>query len=333
MTENESWYKRANLTLGMYGSLYGSLDKITGDSVFGIKRGKTKIAYNLLCDFMDKSEHMECFKIVPKGHIITTPPTQEEMILKLKEYISRAKEYYNNNPFTTVIDLWAGGKIHEGEPLDKTIEYHSRLLERNEKRFKGTLASPSEQIKELITSSDGMLCEGHVIAYLNNTFSCLECKSKGNIGWCDGISHRSVDGFRDATCMKCREKGIITLFEIKTRWESAIKKNKDPGTYTGSFAAINSLLMIKANVYIVIASRDTGNVRIGKITTIKLRGNKNWLYSLQEGNSWGAPSSYVSCQGGLLLLPDRMTPLITVDKMIKNVITVVHDMEIDLNSK
>ena len=82
MTENESWYKRANLTLGMYGSLYGSLDKITGDSVFGIKRGKTKIAYNLLCDFMDKSEHMECFKIVPTGHIITTPPTQEEMILK-----------------------------------------------------------------------------------------------------------------------------------------------------------------------------------------------------------------------------------------------------------
>ena len=316
----QTWYQRANKSLGRYGSLYSSLDVISGDCVFGKNSGKTKIAYDLLCKYMEKSENMQCFKEVTTGKIIHNPPSHQEMVTKLTEYIIRAKECYKNQPFTIVTDIWAGGNIHEGAPLNKNIHYHSKKLERKEKRFKGKIASTPELITELITSSKGMLSEGHVIAFLNSGYSCPECNTIGFIGWCDGISHRSVDGFRDAICMNCYDKGIKTLFEIKTRWESAINKNKDPGTYAGSFAAINALLMIKANVYLIIASRDTGHIRIGKITSAKFRGNKNWLYSLQEGLTWGAPSSYVSCKQGLVLLPTEMPPLINIDNLIKNVI-------------
>jgi hypothetical protein len=316
----QTWYQRGGMTLGRHGSLYRALDAISGDCVFGKNNGKTKIAYDLLLKYMEKSENMQCFQTITEGNIILTPPSHEYMVTKLKEYINRAKEYYKNKNFTIVTDIWAGGNIHEGQPLNKNIQYHSIKLERKEKRFKGVIATVSEQIIDLITSSNGMLCEGHVIAFLNTCYTCPECKNVGEIGWCDGISHRSVDCFRDAICMSCYKKGIKTLFEIKTRWESAIQKNKDPGTYAGSYAAINSLMMIKTNVYIVIASRDTGNIRVGKITSAKLRGNKNWLYSLQEGFDWGSPSSYISCEKGLTLLPAKMPPLMNVDKNIKSII-------------
>lgn len=320
MTTTQNWIKRANLTSGINGSLYKYLDNITGDNVFGKNRGKTKQAFDLLIIYMEKSENMECFQTITTGKIILSPPTYEEMVIKLTEYINRAKEYYKTQPFTKVIDLWAGGSIHEASPLNKNIEYHSRMLQKQEKRFSGKIATFTEQITELITSSNGMLCEGHVIAFLNTKFRCLECKTLGSIGWCDGYSLRSVDGFRDAICMNCYNNNIITIFEIKTRWESAIHKNKDHGTYAGSFSAINSLMMIKANVYLVIASRDTGHIRVGKITSAKLRGNKNWLYSLQENLDIGGPSSYVSCCKGFVLYPFLMTPLISIDKSIKKVI-------------
>lgn len=326
-TNSETWYQRSKMTLGKFGSLYMILDSIAGDVVFGKNKGKTKSAYDLLCNYMEKSEGMDCFKIVSPGNIIIKPPTDEEMIIKLVNYTNRAREYYRNEPFTMVTDLWAQGDIHDGMPLNKNIPHHARFLQRNEKRFSGKMASPAEQMVDLISSSSGMLCEGHVIAYLNTFFTCLECRVLGQIGWCEGISHRSVDGFRDAICMNCLKSGINTLFEIKTRWESAIIKHKDHGTYAGSFAAINALMMIKANVYLVIASRDTGDVRVGKITSSKLRGNKNWLYALQEGFEWGAPSSYVSCAGGLILLQNKMPPLIDIDKRIKSVIHHVLSLE------
>ena len=54
-TKVETWYDRSSLTLGNYGSLYASLDRITGDCVFGTKKGKTKEAYKLLCDYSIKN--------------------------------------------------------------------------------------------------------------------------------------------------------------------------------------------------------------------------------------------------------------------------------------
>ena len=317
---DKKWYQRYNMTLGIKGSLYSAIDNIAGDCVFGKNRGKTESGYNSVFNYMEKSENKEYFINVTPGKIIKTPPTHNELVLKLSEYVKRAKEYYKNNPHTAVIDQWAGGDIHDGSPLNKKNQHHSRVLQRSGKRFKGKIETMTEQMTELIISSTGMLSEGYVISFLNSGLRCPECKAVGAIGWCDAISHRSVDSFRDAICMSCREKGIITLFEIKTRWEEAIQKNKETGTYAGSFPAISALDNINANVYLVLVSRDTGDIRLGKITSSKLRGNKHWLYALQEGLEWGSPSSYVYCEKGLYLLPVKMPPLINNEKNIKLVI-------------
>lgn len=317
----KDWYLIANMTLGIKGSLYSTIDNIAGDCVFGKNRGKTESAYNSVFNYMENSKNKEIFFKITPGKIIKKPPTDEELFIKLSEYIVRAKKYYNTkDTHITVTDQWAFGDIHEGSPLNRKNPCHIRLLERSGKRFKGKNTTLSEQITELITSSVGMLAEGYVIAFLNSGLKCPECKVVGAIGWCEAMLHRSVDSFRDAICMSCKNKNIITLFEIKTRWEDAIQKNKDKGIYAGSFPAINALEKLKANVYVVLVSRDTGDIRLGKITSAKLRGNKYWLYALQEGLDEGSPSSYIYCQKGLTLLPVKMEPLINVDKNIKNVI-------------
>jgi hypothetical protein len=120
--------------------------------------------------------------------------------------------------------------------------------------------------------------------------------------------------------MNCHNNGVITLFEIKTRWEKVVATGGN-GTYAGSFVALNTLMTLKSNIYLVIASRDTGDVRIGKITSAKMRGNPNWLYALQEGLEWGAPSSYVTCAGGFIHCPVKMPPLIETmsDKYVDEV--------------
>ena len=317
---SQLWYQRMNMTTGVHGSLYSNIENIAGVCVFGKNRGKTKKAYELLFKYIETTENMECFLTVEPGKIITNTPSHEDLFIKLLKYVNRSIEYYKNKPLIMVKDKWALGDIYDGSPLNKKILHHSRLLERSEKRFIGKTTTLSEHITELVTSSTGMLCEGYVIAFLNTLLPCPECNTIGHIGWCDAMSHRSIDAFRDAICMNCKEKNIITLYEIKTRWECGIQKNKDNGTYAGSFAAINALMKIKANVHLVVVSRDTGDIRIGKITSAKLRGNKNWLYSLQEGLEWGSPSSYVYCDKGLEILPKKMKPLIDIDKNIKSVI-------------
>ena len=88
------------------------------------------------------------------------------------------------------------------------------------------------------------------------------------------------------------------------------------GTHGGNFTALNTLMAIGANVYLVIASRDTGDVRIGKITSAQLRANKNWLYSLQEDFGWGSPSSYIVCDEGFQKL--LVTTPILIDTLSDN---------------
>ena len=149
-----------------------------------------------------------------------------------------------------------------------------------------------------------------MIAFLNSCYNCPVCNVIGKIGWCDNMSlltSGSVDAFRDGICLNCNEHGIITLFEIKTRWENAVEQN---GTYGGSFVALNTLLSINANVYLVVVSRDTGNLRVGKITSGRLRANRNWLFSLQENLGWGSPSSYIICANGFKILPVKMPRLL-----------------------
>jgi hypothetical protein len=307
-----SWDKTPNFNKnGVYSNLKNQCDNVCGDRVFGKKKGLSDRGVKSIISFLKRSCEMDIYNYVPEGDIISEYPTREELILKLEELGRRALKYYSKYPQTLVTDRWSiRAKVRDGEPLNINNPKHRMILDNPyEKRFIGKEISVEEQVIELIMSSTGMISEGYVIAFLNSNIKCPVCKVSGKIGWCDGVSHRSVDAFRDAVCMNCRDNGVITLFEIKTRWEKHITKD---GTYGGNFTALNVLMCLQANIYLVIASRDTGEVRIGRITSAKIRGNRNWLYSIQEDMGWGSPSSYIKCSKGFYKLPKKMPVLIDV---------------------
>jgi len=286
-------------------------DQVCGDTAFGYGRGKAKEGYVNTKSFMEHACGLDVFQGVPPGDILKAPPTEQECILKLRALNDRAYAYYSEIEQTRVTDHWSrDAGVKDGCAFDLNIPRQKRVYNRQGKRFSGVPLSTEEQVRDMIEDNSGMLSEGHVVAFLNSGLKCPECKVVGQIGWCDGITHKSVDAFRDAVCMNCRKNGVATLFEIKTRWEKHVAKER--GTYAGSFVALNTLMAMKANVYLVIASRDTGDVRIGKITSAKMRGNRNWLYALQEGFTWGGPSSYVVCEKGLSLCPVKMPILIEI---------------------
>ena len=306
--KNIDWDKTPIFKKGKYSLMY-QLKTVCGEKVFGNKINHANRARDSVFKILEKAANMTIMKGIPDGHIIITPPTRDECITKLSELCERASKYYIKYPQTDVTDLWAERikKLNDSEPLNPSNQHHRRVLNSGTKRFNGKVQTLREQITDMVKSSCGMLAEGYVIAFLNSGLRCPECNEVGKIGWCDGISHRSVDSFRDAICVNCQANGILTLFEIKTRWENTIDGQ---GTFAGSFAALNTLMTMRANIYLVLVSRDTGDVRIGKITQGTMRGNKNWLYSLHENLGWGSPSSYVVCEGGMFKIPVKMPPLV-----------------------
>jgi hypothetical protein len=317
------WNKTPNFMKGIF-AIRTNVDQITGDKVFGKGKSRAKYGFKSVTSYLERSAQMDIFKCVEGGTIIMTPPVKEDLVSKLTSLGTRALDYYSNLSYeqTDVTDLWAkAARVRNGAPLNTSIPLQKRVLARSGIRFTGKSITAKEQVIDIIKGSRGMLAEGHVVAFLNSGLKCPECKAIGHIGWCDGVSHRSVDAFRDAVCMNCHNNGVITLFEIKTRWEKVVAKG-DNYTYAGSFVALNTLMTLKANIYLVIASRDTGDVRIGKITSAKMRGNHNWLYALQEGLSWGAPSSFVKCAGGFMHCPVKMPPLLEsiTDTFIKEIV-------------
>lgn len=317
-----SWDKTNIFRRGKY-DILSQLSISCGENVFGYKINYTNRASDSVFKFMEKAVNMSTMKGVPEGHIVKNPPTREECIGKLLGLCERASEYYTKYPQTDVTDLWAERihKLGDGEPLNLSNQRHRRVWDMSygTKRFVGKVQTLRDQITDMVRNSRGMLSEGHVIAFLNTGLKCPECESVGSIGWCDGISKSNVDSFRDAICMNCHAIGVITLFEIKTRWERAV--NTRIGTYAGSFTALNTLMTLRANVYLVIASRDTGDVRIGKITHATIHGNVNWLYALQENLYWGSPSSYVVCEGGMFHIPAKMPFLVEslTDKYLESI--------------
>ena len=317
------WDKTPNFRNGLF-AIQANLEHIAGEKVYGKGRSRKTQALKSVTSFLQSSTTMDMFKSVEGGTIIKTPPTKDEFITKLKEFGIRAVEYFSSLPYdqTEVTDHWAiAAKVREGSPLDVSVPLQKRILDRSGKRFSAKTLSVQESVVGMIKRSRGMLAEGNVIAFLNSGLRCPECKQVGYIGWCNGISHRSVDSFRDAICMKCHNNGVVTLFEIKTRWENDVLKCGN-STYAGSFVALNTLMTLNANVYLVLASRDTGKVRIGKITSAKMRGNHNWLYALQEDFTWGSPSSFVTCANGFFKCPVEMPKIIETltDKYMDEII-------------
>jgi hypothetical protein len=322
MAQQLSWKDTVNFRGNTYGMI-NNLKNICGEDVYGKNRGKEVDGRKSVTSFLERSSKMDVYKCVEGGDIISTPPTNEYMVNKLAELGKRAIKYYSSLPYeqTKVSDLWAkDANVQRGAPLNKCIPRQARVLNRSGKRFTAKNITVNETVIDMLKNSRGMLSEGFVVSFLNSRLKCPECKMVGKIGWCDGVSHRSVDAFRDAVCTNCLEKGVVTLFEIKTRWERAAVDSGN-GTYTGSFVALNTLMTINANIYLVMVSRDTGDVRIGKITYAKMRENHNWLYALQEGFTWGGPSSYVSCEDGFMVCPVKMPPLVETltDDMVNKI--------------
>jgi hypothetical protein len=308
---NIKWDDTPNFKKGFY-SIKHDLEQIAGETVYGKGRSFSKEAFTFVTSYLEKSTQMDIFKCIEGGTIIKNPPTSDECITKLKNLGIRSLKYLSNLSYDQkkVTDDWAeDALVHEGAPLNISVSIQARVLLRKGKRFSAKKITPLEFVTDLINNSRGMLSEGYVISFLNVNLKCPECKTIGNIGWCDGVSHKSVDSFRDAVCMNCHKNKVITLFEIKTRWEKVVTGNCK-GTYAGSFIALNTLMTINANIYLVIASRDTGDVRIGKITSAKMIGNHNWLYALQENLEWGSPSSFVTCSKGFLKCPVKMPVLV-----------------------
>jgi hypothetical protein len=317
MTENKlyidlpkqiMWKDTRNFKGNIY-CIYLWLEEIAGEKVFGKGRCKKKEAILSVTSYLKKSTSMNIYSRVEGGTIIKTPPTKDDCVNKLVELGIRSLLYYSNlqHEQIEVTDNWARDAfVSYGSPLNKSVATHYRVLGRSSKRFTGKKITPVEKTIDIIKSSKGLLSEGYVVAFLNTELNCPECQVIGKIGWCDCFSNLSVDSFRDAICMNCLNNNVVTLFEIKTRWEKAIL-NDGISTYAGSFIAINTLMTIKANMYLVVVGRDSGTVRIGKITSAKMRGNHNWQYALQEGLKWGSPSSFVTCADGLYEFPSKMT--------------------------
>ena len=303
------WNQTPNFKYGSF-SIYKQIESITGEESFGKGKDYSERAYKFLFDYLERSVDMKVMKGIPDSKIILSPPTRKNCIDKLIRLCERAEKFYSKYPQTEVIDNWAERIRHlrQGEPLRKSEQLKYSICSSSKKRFSGKQTTLREQITHMVENSKGMLSEGYIISFLNSNLRCRECNVMGQIAWCEGISNKSVDSFRDAICVNCyRNKGILTLFEIKTRWEKMVKGK---GTYAGSFVALNVLMTLQANIYLVIVSRDNGNVRIGKITESNIRANKNWLYSIQEDFGYGSPSSYVMCGKGMFKMTNKMKPLV-----------------------
>jgi hypothetical protein len=317
---SDNWKNTPNFKRGIF-SFLQKLELTCGENVYGKNNGKEKQAYIQLIAYLEKASNMSIFKNIPNSYIIKDPPTQQELVQKMTNIGTRALSYYKKFKQQDIVDTWSNEAfIKDGEPLNKSNELHRRVMRKHGKRFITRTISVKNQVRNIITECRGILSEGHIIAFLNSVLKCPICNAVCKLGWCEGSSPLSIDSFRDAVCTNCQSHGVRTLFEIKTRWEQDVI-NCGNGTYAGSYVALNTLMAIKANVYIVIASRDTGNVRIGKITSSSIRGNRNWLYALQEGFSWGSPSSFVTCDNGLELCPVTMPSLEESldDKIIKKI--------------
>jgi len=314
--EKNTWIHTPNFYNGIW-VFKNNIRHICGDDVFGYGKGRSEMAVNNVIHFLEKSDDLQYLKSVKPCKIINKDPTYEELVCNLLNICKRSSLYFKKFPKTKVKDNWAYKvkNIKVAHPVNKSIHQHKKLLEYGNKRFTGYKQNINDTIKNVILDNEGILAELYVLSFLNNNIKCPECKVNGKISSCEQYNINCSDSFRDGICMNCYNNDKLTLFEIKTRWEKDIK-NKN-FTHAGSFVALNVLFSMKANVYLVVVSRDTGTVRLGKITTSKPRANKNWLYSLQENFKWGSPSSLVICKNGLHILPNKMKPL--KDVLTKNV--------------
>lgn len=292
-------------------SLRRELSTVCGPVVFGqecpesVKRAQTKLVEN--CKMAVGCEY---YTHIPTGKVVAGTPSEEDCVARMVEELKGCAKFYDDrNGYYDYVDEWAAAlRKKDCEPLFRNNgrSLYGRRTP-NRKRFTSKKLDRDEYL-ERRSVDRGFLGEGFVVGFLNQGLKCPECKKIGTIGLCGGTSIDYITSFRDAICMHCHEQGKITLFEIKTRWEKHIAEGGKT-TYAGNFVAMNTLMAMGASVYMVLVSRDTGKIRIGKVGNAKPRANKAWLFSLQENKPWANPSCFTICET-LSELPVCMTPLV-----------------------
>jgi hypothetical protein len=306
MYKNIAWNKTSNFSgQRPMDSFKHQVYAITGNKTYGNGHGKEKYAHVNLLKFLERAVVSDMFLEIPSGKIMTEDPTDDMLVDLLVSYMKNDIAACRLN----IEDRWAalsGSRV--GDPMCDSNGRQNRILKDGPRpRFVDKPVSKKEYMK-VCTSNEGMLSEGFVVTFLNKKLKCPECGVKGQIGWCTSHDYTKVDSFRDSVCMSCKQKGINTLFEIKCRWESKAALSNE-GISAGSYVALNSLMAMRANVWIVVVSKDTGNIRIGKINRAEIAPNKNWLFFVQHELGCAGPSSKVFCHGGLRLAPITMKPL------------------------
>jgi hypothetical protein len=124
--------------------------------------------------------------------------------------------------------------------------------------------------------------------------------------------------------MGCNNRGISTVYEIKTRNDRAmIGKNS---TYAGDWVAIEAYHRTNINTILIVVSRDTGAIRVGRITRWRMLGKPRFMYGLQEHTKLSSPSSLVFCDNGFtklnitLVLNNYVTPELC-NKVVSSVLS------------
>lgn len=262
------------------------------------------IAYNKISKATKAAICNEYYIKIHPGVIVYDYPTIVEYRTRLKQEIKNTLAFYNRFGSIKIVDEWA--KITNKytcflPPVD--------FKKPTGKRFSSKKLTIEEYFKDQLKNCFDFLAESYIVSFFNNYIECPECGVQGCIGLSGGTSLEFCSSFKDGVCMNCYNNGVDTVFEIKVRNENGIK-NKTT-IYAGNFVAIQALLHKNINVYLIIVSRDTGSIRLGKIVSANTRINETFLYSVQENLPYCSPASIVKCSN-LVILPMKMTPLCEV---------------------
>lgn len=272
---------------------------VTGKSIFGDKLGDklSEKAYN---DLMHELELIDTdyYSIIPSGEIAHRP-NYEKNVARVVENLRcciLSYEIQRQPKISFTTDEWA--KQHAKKSMAILFDMKGKKCTRRETnqsrpRFSAKIIESVEEF--LVVRSvginkwqdqTGFIAEEYILSFLNEGFRCPECGVIGQLASCGGSGDGYISAaFRDGVCLECKKNGVDTLFEIKTRNEENVMNDTYRGKLwikAGSFVGVVSLLAHRVNVYMIILSRDTGSLRIGKIEDVILGPDEDYHYNVQE---------------------------------------------------
>lgn len=283
-----------------------SVLKYCGPHMFGTTTSKDTIAvgFGKVLKSLETASKSTFHLNIKACEVISEFPTVDDYIIRLKKEIKGSLEYFAKHNGEHIIDTWA--EISRRKPaFIPGVGYKPPTS----KRFELVHLDKEEHAKWVAENSFDFLAEGYIVAYFNKYLMCPECGSQGCFGLAGGTSIYENTSFKDAVCNNCIKSGVNTVFEIKIRWEGVIRGKVT--LYAGNYTTIRAFLNNNVNVYMVAVSRDTGTIRIGKVTEAVPKFNENFLYTVQEDLNWGAPASIVVCEN-IHTLSVNLPPIDTI---------------------